>query len=162
MVSAYAPVSGKGAEPEKERERFWKQLGQVSSRAPRECRLIVGGDMNAEVGAAKDNEFREVMGGNGTRKRTDTGKNSIDFCTEAGMLIAGTFFKQKERATWWHLRYGSAHELDHFLIRQSDRWYLEGCKTLHFGRTLAGKATRKKRRIEPPKVQRPDGVIAWS
>ena len=73
----------------------------------------------------------------------------------------GNFFKQKVRSTWWHLRYGSEHELDHMLMRQSDRWYLEGCKTLHFGRALKGKTKQQNRRIEAPQVQRPDWVLAW-
>eukprot|EP00959_Pyramimonas_sp_CCMP1952_P384976 8068460-Pyramimonas_sp.AAC.1 len=52
-------------------------------------------------------------------------------------------------ATWWHVRYRTAHQLDHFLARPRDWWNFTGCKTLHFGQGgLQGARRSVKRRRE--------------
>ena len=78
--------------------------------------------------------------------------------------MAKSFYQQNERGTWFHLRFGSSHELDHVLLRKDDRWSLKSSRALHRGARRAqnrGGETRVERTIMPEKITREDGVIAW-
>ena len=128
-MAIYAPTSKKSEE--NARQDLWSQTTKICKKAPSNDILIIGGDMNAEPGAEKDTEFRSVLGPYGDKNRTATGLELIHFCADNKLKIAGTLFQQKVKHTWWHPRYESGHQLDHFLIRTRDRWNTIQCKTIH-------------------------------
>ena len=47
-------------------------------------------------------------------------------------MIAGSFTRQTHKATWYHNRWGTAHALDHFLVRGVDRRWVASVWTVHF------------------------------
>ena len=61
------------------------------------------------------------MGGEGTNRRTKSGEELLEWCVKEELIVASIFFKQRERGTWFHLRFGFAQELDHFLLAKADR-----------------------------------------
>ena len=121
LLAAYAPTSGTTLELKEERGRFWESLGSLANKAPHGTKLIIGGDMNAEIGARMEGDDSRIVGNHSNGKRSATGVEMLDFCSEQGLTIVGSWFAQNQRATWWHVRYASPHELDHFLLRQKER-----------------------------------------
>ena len=134
----------------KKREKFREQMGSMIDKAPSYTQVVIGGDMNAEVGAARDREHAGVLGPHGDTHRTETGQDMIDFCTGEELCIAQSYTQQGAPWTWWHMRWGTPHQLDHFITKQIDRWSWTSCKTLHYH---AGGGTAPD--------QRSDGILAW-
>ena len=178
LVAAYAPTSGTYADLVKERETFWENLGTLVEKSPHMSKVDVGGDMNSEVGARREGDDG-VVGAFSVGTRNTTGARMVDFCQTEGMIIASSFYEQTQRGTWWHLRHGTPHELDHFLVKWEDKRDVKYCRALHFqcedprsnvpnaviARKKAKKARAKARRAgtnspEEPTV-RNDGVVAW-
>ena len=100
LVVAYAPVSG--PQSVKERKKMYGQLHELIQKSTPRCRLVVGGDFNAEIGARQDDEEREgeVVGTHTEGRRTDSGQELVDFCMEEGLFDVGSMYKQRRRATW--------------------------------------------------------------
>ena len=174
LVAAYAPTSSLNRKTQAQRVQFKEHLASILEKSKTGDMLVVGVDFNAEVGAGKDDCNRDVLGAFGATNRTKTGEDLIELCREEGLMVAGSFFAQRERSTWWHFRFGTGHELDHLLIRRAQRWNVLRCRTLHFGRMPGGQARTIRRRKEMERArktqttiavevaQREDGVIAWS
>ena len=178
LMATYAPTSGTTLELVEERKRFWEDVGTLSNRAQHGTKLIIGGDMNAEVGPRKGGDDGWIIGPFGEGKRSTTGEAMMEFCQEQAFTVVNTYFQQSVRATWWHVRYATPHELDHFITRQNDRRDVKFCKSLHFyGQKRdeeQNKEERKRLKKERAKakklgvysagtdVTREDGVIAWS
>ena len=47
-------------------------------------------------------------------------------------MVAGSFTRQRCKATWFHNRWGTGHCLAHFLVRGVDRRWVASVTTLHF------------------------------
>ena len=164
LIVNYAPTSSATVE---ERQRFRDDISKLIDDSGKRCRLIIGGDFNAEVGR-RDTEEWEVVGPCGITRRTDTGRELIKMCKEEDLVIANTFFKQKQAGTWKHIRYGTQHTLDMFLLPRAQRNKVRQCKALHFG-TRMEKETRRQRRKrkkkgkpEKPQTYRLDGATDWA
>jgi hypothetical protein len=170
LISVYAPTSAHSTM--KEREKYNKHVHMLLEKSAAEDILVVGGDMNAQVGAGKDTTNRDVLGAFGHNNRTKTGEDLIQLCREEGLMVAGSFGLQNERSTWWHPAHGTGHEIDHLLVRRTQRWHVLACKTLHYGmpadeesKERAKKEQARSRRTNTTwrveKHVRHDGVIAW-
>ena len=129
IVGVYAPTSHHSQT--RAREHMYEQIEKLIDKSGGYQTLIIGGDFNAEVGAGKDREYSDVLGTHGDNRRTGSGSTLLEHCRQNQLIVAGSYTRQTERATWWHPRWGSGHELDHFLMRKVDRWMIRSCKTLH-------------------------------
>ena len=98
LVPVYALLVSKTTV--EQRETFRDQLAQIISHSSSRTRLVVGGDFNGEVGALKDNSWKHVMGPYGDVRRTKGGEELLHFCEQEGLVVAGTFTQQREKATW--------------------------------------------------------------
>ncbi len=85
----------------------------------------------------------------GRETEQNPGQELAEMCKQEDWVIMSTYYHQRQPATRWHLRYRTAHQLDHFVIRGKDRWNVTDCRTYHFG-------------SEATKAQREDGVWAWA
>ena len=90
---------------------------------------------NAEVGLSSDGPWSHVLGPYGGERRTKGGEELLMFCEQEGLVVAGSYTPQAEKATWFHNRWGTGHILDHFLVRGGDRRRVTSVKTLHFSGT---------------------------
>jgi hypothetical protein len=134
LVAGYAPTSESRV---KERSTYRKQIAHLAGLAPAYSLLVIGGDFNAEVGRDSAGEWAEVVGKYGPARRSKSGKELLGWALESELMVASTFFSQRDRSTWTHPRYGSGHELDLFLFNRTDRWHVVGCNTLHADKSPA-------------------------
>ena len=120
LVAAYAPCSG--PKHARARERFYEELQFVEERSRgKDNLLVIGGEFNAEVGRRETPDDRDVIGAHGPPRLTGSGRELKEFCRDQFFVMI-TAFRQKMAATWWHVRYRTAHQLDHFLVRPRDWW----------------------------------------
>ena len=133
LVPVYAPLVGRTTLVQ--REAFRERLGRVLERAQGKFMLVLGGDFNAEVGSSSNGSWSHVLGLYGGERRTKGGEELLMFCEQEGLVVAGSYTPQAEKATWFHNRWGTGHILDHFLVRGGDRRWVTSVKTLHFSGT---------------------------
>ena len=111
LISIYAPLTNRSSLAL--RDNFREQLSLLLDKASRRVTPILGGDFNREVGPTKDKLWTQVLG------PSKGGEELLNFCEQEGLVVANTFSSQKHKATWYHNRWGTAHALDHFLVRSA-------------------------------------------
>ena len=117
LVPVYAPLVSKTRL--EQREVFREQLSTILDFSSSRRRLVVGG--GKWVLLRTTTHWRHVMGPYGDERRTKGGEELLHFCEQEQLMVAGTFTRQEHKATWYHNRWGTAHTLDHFLVRSVDR-----------------------------------------
>ena len=139
LVSIYAPLTNRSSLAL--RDNFREQLSLLLDKASGRVTPILAGDFNGEVGPTKDKLWTQVLGPFGDSRRTKGGEELLNFCEQEGLVVANTFSSQKHKATWYHNRWGTAHALDHFLVRARDKRWAKKVNTVHFSSTCAGPNT---------------------
>lgn len=140
LIPVYAPLASKTSLGS--REKFRDQLGRMLDKTSGRLKPILGGDFNGEVGAGYDKLWRHVLGPFGDHRRTRGGEELLVFCEQEGLIVANTFSKQEQKSTWFHPKDGTAHALDHFLIRKEDRRWCKRVHTVHHA-TVEKRTDRK-------------------
>ena len=130
LAPVYAPLAHKT--PVALREKCRELVGSILESASSSCRVILGGDLNGEVGATLDNKWRHVMGPFGDSRRTKGGEELLVFCEQEGLIVADTYTRQKHKGTWFHPKQGTEHKLDHFLVASSSKRWVKSVHTLRF------------------------------
>ena len=139
LVSIYAPLTNRSSLAL--RDNFREQLSLLLDKASGRMTPILAGDFNGEVGPTKDKLWTQVLGPFGDSRRTKGGEELLNFCEQEGLVFANTLSSQKHKATWYHNRWGTAHALDHFLVRARDKRWAKKVNTVHFSSTCAGPNT---------------------
>lgn len=118
MISAYAPTL---LADEESKDLFYSQLHAVVNISRRD-KLILLGDFNARVGSSHM-IWPGVLGPHGIGNINTNGERLLSFCTEHGLTITNTYFKQPliHKATWMHPRSKHLHLIDFVITKQVDR-----------------------------------------
>ena len=130
LIPVYAPLTNKTSI--QFRDAFRDQLSRILDVANIRLNPILGGDFNGEVGAAKDRSWRRVLGPFGDHRRTRGGEELLHFCEIEGLIVTNSFSPQENKGTWFHPKDGTAHCLDHFLLRKLDKRWVRSVKAIHF------------------------------
>ena len=93
--------------------------------------VVIGGDWNTQVRKDYERRWEGVLGEHGQEHSSRYAGEMLNWALEHNLLIANSFTWKRTRATWWHPRYGTGHELDYFAMRQADRWHLVSCRSVH-------------------------------
>jgi hypothetical protein len=119
IISVYAPTM---TNPDEAKENFYSQLRSTLQAIPRTDKLILMGDFNARIGRDYE-KWPTVMGRHGVGKGNTNGELLLALCSEFGLLLTNTVFKQKEehKTTWMHPRSKHWHLIDYIITRQRDR-----------------------------------------
>jgi hypothetical protein len=119
LISVYAPTM---TNPDEAKENFYNQLRSTLQATPCTDKLILMGDFNARIGQDYEN-WPTVMGRYGVGKCNTNGELLLALCSEFGLLLTNTVFKQKEehKTTWMHPRSKHWHLIDYIITRQRDK-----------------------------------------
>ena len=130
FVSIYAPTM---TNPDETKENFYNQLRRTLRDIPRSDKLILMGDFNARVGREFE-KWPTVMGRHGLGSCNSNGELLLELCSEFGLLLTNTVFKQREehKTTWMHPRSKHWHLIDYIITRQQDRM------DIHITRAMRG------------------------
>ena len=125
ILTTYAPNV-----PPEEHETYLQNLETLLSKVKHRYTLILAGDFNAEVGT-RSPDTGSALGPHGPPHRNTRGLSLCQFCNEHGLAVANTWTAQRNKTTWWHPRFGTAHLIDYFLITQAHIGNVHRVLTLH-------------------------------
>ena len=119
LGAAYAPV---GASEVEVRAEFRQQLARLVEEAKVDEILLIGGDLNASMGARNAaNEVDRVLGPFGLSHSNNAGAELHDWCNIHEMCSTTSFFKKADYGTWLHPRSKKQHQIDYWLIKRKDQ-----------------------------------------
>jgi len=93
VVSAYALML---VSDETTKDSFYSCLRATLQAVPRNDRLVILGDFNAQVGT-NHNVWSGVIGKHGLWNANSNGLHLLNLCSEFGLLITNTLFQQHNR-----------------------------------------------------------------
>ena len=112
VICCYSPTN---ISEETEVEDFYNDLSSLSRDVPKHNVLIVGGDMNAQLGSSKDNKHTYH------NKTNRNGKLLNDFAIENRLMCLNTNFQKKAGKRWTHTYpTGDKAQLDYLFI--NNKW----------------------------------------
>ena len=118
LIALYQPLWN--SDPEVFKEYREELSSQLQTRKARDI-LVIGGDFNATVGDIQVREADEAAGQFGLGKTNRAGRDLIDWCHEHQLCWVNSFFRHNNRGTWKNPAYHTWHELDGFVMKQSQR-----------------------------------------
>ena len=127
FLVTYAPSSNV---PQEEHETFLHNLETLLSKVKPRYTLILAGDFNAEVGV-RSPDTGTALGPHGPPNRNSRGLQLCQFCNEHGLAVANTWTPQRNKTTWWHPRFGTAHLIDLFITTHVHIGHVHRVLTLH-------------------------------
>ena len=78
-----------------EKEEFYENLEQMVTSVPDKEEIVIGADLNGQVGDKRDG-FEREHGGNGYGQRNDEGEDVLRFAQAYNLAIVNTFFNKRE------------------------------------------------------------------
>ena len=132
VVSAYHPHSGKDNDII---ENFYESLDSFIANAPRGHTVLMGSDVNAALGIAKDDDDSRILGNFGvpTQKDGQCENNTFTFLHAHGLKSMNTCFEHNRYDTWTHNSWGSRHQLDHWFVQSDGIRYVTDAKRWDYG-----------------------------
>jgi len=113
FVAVYMPHSGHN---DIEVETLYAMLDAECKAARENCEsLVIGGDLNAEVGGRDLYDDTEVLGDNPTTYRSDRGCMLLQWCSLRQLALANTFNCHSAEAAWTYRNGDARRQLDYFL-----------------------------------------------
>jgi hypothetical protein len=113
---------------ESEKGKFWEDLDDMVRAVPTNEKLFIGGDLNGHVGSTNAG-YELAHGGFGYGSRNQ-GEDILDFAVAYNLVIANTFFRNRDS----HLvTFSSGHhssQIDFFLTRREDKQSCLDCKVM--------------------------------
>ena len=118
LISAYAPTL---TFPEEDKEQFYQVLGDTRRSMPGNDKLLLMGDFNERTGR-NSGAWLTVMGPHGLGRENANELLLLTLCSEKGLTITNTLFKQPEihRVTWMHPRSKHWHLIGYVITRRRD------------------------------------------
>ncbi|XP_063600319.1 uncharacterized protein LOC134776500 [Penaeus indicus] len=110
IISCYSPTN---VADEQEGDTFYSELSHASRTAPKHNMLILGGDMNAQLGKNQHGKYalHETTNRNGTHLE--------NFLQENDLCYLNTHFQKKKSELWTHTYpNGIKAQLDYILINK--------------------------------------------
>ena len=98
-------------------------------RIPRTERIVIAGDMNAQVGENSDG-YEGVHGGLGFRRRKLEGERLFEVAEAADMKILNTMFKKRRNHLITYKSGGNETQIDYIMVRKEDSKLVMDCKVI--------------------------------
>ena len=110
IISCYSPTN---VSEETELVTFYEELSSLVRSIPKHNLLVIGGDMNAQIGKNRNNKYSL----HNTSNRN--GQHLIDFMIENRLICLNTNFQKREGKLWTHTYANkSKAQIDYFFINR--------------------------------------------
>ena len=120
---------------DEEKETFWEQTDQELSATLDDGRVIVGGNLNGQIGRGREGIDR-IYGGWGMGDRKDEGGNIVDTAFAFDLAIINTFFEKKVNQFVTYNSGGRENQIDFLMCRRCHLKEVINCRvTLCSGST---------------------------
>src|SRR5206468_11383182 len=116
VISGYAPQVGRSIE---EKEEFLFSLSKMVDEIGQEEFVVIGGDMNGEVGEKVDG-YEGVHGGKGFGVRNAEGEMLLKFAGAMKFVVLNTWFTKNESKKVTYDSGGNKTVVDYMLVRRCD------------------------------------------
>ena len=122
VISAYVPQMGCIRE---EKETFWLDLDETVEKIPRNERILVGTDLNGNVGEGNNGD-EECMGRHGLGKINNEGQAVVGFAKRRELVITNTYFVKKPAHRVTCSSGGRSSQVNYIMVRRqtSTRWWI--------------------------------------
>ena len=114
IISAYSPQAGCTTE---EKGEFYESLEQMVTSVPDKEDIVIGADLNGQVGYKRDG-FEREHGGNGYGQINDEGEDVLRFAQAYNLAIVNTFFNKREEHLITYKRGQRSSTIDYILTRR--------------------------------------------
>jgi len=125
VIVAYAPTEEAS---QYDKDTFYQDLDSVYQNLRPTQATVILGDFNAVSGTDR-NCYCKVLGPHGSGTSNDNTERLLNFCSGAGLRVAGSWFQRKNihRLSWFSNDGVTAKEIDHVLA--NTRWsILRNCR----------------------------------
>ena len=121
LSSVYQPVRG-SAQYEQQIQEVRRELERVTHGGTAKQVVVIGGDINAQIGRnIRAYDKSNTVGRYGFRRTNPQGEDQIEWLTEHGLCWVNSFFYMKKRGTWFNRGNRTWYEIDGFITREEDR-----------------------------------------
>ena len=126
VFSAYTPKVGK---PEEEKEEFWEKLEATLNQDPQDQELIIGGDLNTNLGD-KNTHFLEEHGQMEYNTKNEEGARALETLQALNLFAINTGFKKRDEHLITYRSGNYASQIDYILVKKERRLKVKDCKVL--------------------------------
>ena len=121
IISCYSPTN---VSEENELVTFYEELSSLVRSIPKNNLLVIGGDMNAQIGKNRNNKYSQ----HNTSNRN--GQHLIDFMIENRLTCLNTNFQKREGKLWTHTYANkSKAQIDYLFINRKWKNSAMNCET---------------------------------
>ncbi|VDP30874.1 unnamed protein product [Heligmosomoides polygyrus] len=127
FLSAYAPQSGCS---DQAMDEFWNLLDEKTAEVPSKDVIIVAGDLNGHVGAAKDGY--SCHGGFGYGSCNPDGERILKYAESHSLTIVNTVFRKRDSHLISYYSGSSKSQRDFVLVKDRDRSLVTDAKVVPY------------------------------
>jgi exonuclease III len=139
VMSVYHPWDEKDGKV----DVFNELLDDTLNNLPANHNLIMGGDINAQVGKGDCEEYEDVMGNWGMKERNDKGRSVLEVYMTHNLCVMNTYFEHKEYWTYQSFNEEKTmHMIDLFVVSSALFNKIKGCQVVRDGITSDHRAIK--------------------
>ncbi|VDO91031.1 unnamed protein product [Heligmosomoides polygyrus] len=124
---AYAPQTGCS---DQAKDESWNLLDEKTAEVPSKDVIIVAGDLNGHVGAAKDGY--SCHGGFGYGSRNPDGERILEYAESHSLIIVNTVFRKRDSHLISYYSGSSKCQIDFVLVKDRDRSLVTDAKVVPY------------------------------
>jgi exonuclease III len=139
VISVYHPWDEKDGKV----DAFNELLDDTLNNLPANHNLIMGGDINAQVGRRDCEEYEDVMGIWGMKERNDKGRSVLEVYMTYNLRVMNTYFEHEEYWTYQSFNEEKTmHMIDLFVVSSALLKRIKGCQVVRDGITSDHRAIK--------------------
>ncbi|XP_047486527.1 craniofacial development protein 2-like [Penaeus chinensis] len=123
----------------KEKEIFWKNMGEVMLEIPGTEKVWIGADLNGHVGGVDG--YGSNIGKFGFGTRNEEGDKILEFVAANNLAITNTYFQKSDSRRITYTSGGVNSQVDYIVCRRSELKRVQDCKV------LPGEAVAKQHKV---------------
>ena len=126
IISVYAPQVGCS---QQEKDQFYENLENEMKRIPLHEELVIGSDLNGDVGKDRTN-FEMEHEGHGYGQQNPEGESILSFAQSYNLVVANTYFHKKDEHLITNKSGDGCSTVDYIITRREKLKNIKDCKVI--------------------------------